>query len=86
MNRIFLSGKISSDIDVYTSPKEEKIFIFSLFNEDKGFTIEVIYKVKTDMHLKKMDNIIVEGFLMKAKKGSGFTFKLEANKIYKMEV
>ncbi|HOJ43306.1 MAG TPA: hypothetical protein PK800_04230 [Syntrophorhabdaceae bacterium] len=89
MNRFFLSGTINSEIEVYSSPKGEKILIFSLLNEDKRFSIEVVQKIKNieeKNRLKKTDNIIVEGALVKIRKGNQFTFRLEANKIFKTEV
>ncbi len=89
MNRFFLSGTVNSEIEVYSSPKGEKILIFSLLNEDKRFSIEVVQKIKNieeKNRLKKTDNIIVEGALVKIRKGNQFTFRLEANKIFKTEV
>jgi len=89
LNRFFLSGTINSEIEVYSSPKGEKILIFSLLNEDKRFSIEVVQKIKNieeKNRLKKTDNIIVEGALVKIRKGNQFTFRLEANKIFKTEV
>lgn len=88
MNRLFLTGTINSDIEFYSSPKGEKILIFSLLNEDKRFSIEVVHKKRAieDIDLKKADNVIVEGALAKIKKGNQFTFRLETNKIFKMEV
>ncbi|MCX7966487.1 MAG: single-stranded DNA-binding protein [Syntrophorhabdaceae bacterium] len=89
MNRLFLSGTINSDIEIYSSPKGEKILIFSLLNEDNKFSIEVVYKKKAfdeNLDVKKTDNIIVEGALKKIKKGSQYTFRLEAIKIFKTEV
>jgi len=88
LNRLFLSGTIDSDIEFYSSPKGEKILIFSLLNEDKRFSIEVVHKKKAmeDMDIRKTDNIIVEGALAKIKKGNQFTFRVEANKIFKTEV
>lgn len=89
MNRLFLSGIINSDIEVYSSPKGEKILIFSLINEDKGFSIEVVYKInasKGNLDLKKTDSVITEGVLSKIKKGNQSIFRLEANKIFKLEV
>ena len=89
MNRFFLSGTVNSEIEVYSSPKGEKILIFSLLNEDKRFSIEVVQKIKNideKNRIKKTDNIIVEGALVKIRKGNQFTFRLEANKIFKTEV
>lgn len=89
MNRLFLSGTVNSDVEVYSTPKGERILIFSLLNEDKRFSIVVMHKTMAydcDLGIKKTDKVIVEGTLTRIKKGNEFTFRLEANKIFKTEV
>lgn len=89
MNRVFLSGVIDSDVGVFFSPKGDKILVFSLFIEEGRFSIEVVYKDKGTsdaLNLKKTDRVIVSGALMKKKKGNQDIFRLEANKLFVMEV
>ncbi|MCX8109760.1 MAG: hypothetical protein N3D15_00715 [Syntrophorhabdaceae bacterium] len=89
MNKVFLSGVIDSDVEVYFSPKGDKIFIFSLFIEEGRFSIEVVYKNKGTsdvLNLKKSDKVVASGALIKAKKVNQDIFRLEANKLFVTEV
>jgi len=89
LNRVFLSGIIDSDIEVYFSPKGDKILIFSLFMEEGRFSIEVVYKdrgTSDALNLKRSDRVIASGALIKTKNGNQDKFRLEANKLYVTEV
>ncbi|HOV91348.1 MAG TPA: hypothetical protein PKW07_11660 [Syntrophorhabdaceae bacterium] len=89
MNKVFISGTISSDMEIYYSPKGEKIVIFSLFVEEGRFYIEVIYKDTGSANisdLKKTDKAVLSGVLTKATKGAQDFFRLEADKLFVMEV
>ncbi len=89
MNKVFLSGTISSDTEIYYSPKGEKIMIFSLFVEEGRFYIEVIYKdtgAGSVSGFKKTDKAILSGTLTKVKKGGQDFFRVEADKLFVMEV
>ncbi|MBP8626505.1 MAG: hypothetical protein KBE27_02285 [Syntrophorhabdaceae bacterium] len=89
MNRVFLSGTINSDVKVYYSPRGEKICIFSLLVDDGMFSVEVVCKYNRTTNLpefKKTDRIMLSGALARTKKGSPEALRLEADKLFVMEV
>jgi primosomal replication protein N len=88
VNRVFLSGRIQSGVEVAYTPRGERIVMFPLQVEGGEFSIAVIYagqSERKDFGQAVGSRVMVAGVLTKMGGRSRDLFKVRANKILWME-
>ncbi len=88
MNKVFVSGSVGANPQVSYTPKGQKILSFSMFIEDGGFSIDVIFagdQRVSEAAAKTGKRVLVAGALAKMKAPSRSALTVKASKILPME-
>ncbi len=88
MNKVFLSGTLKQKPKVAYTPKGGKIIMFPLWVDDGAFSIDVVFvdpQGAADSAGIDGGRIIVSGVLAKGPSKTQDLFRLNANKIIRME-